>query len=487
MSYMDYWAYLNKATFFNATGRTLQDLLTRVFRRPAVTNVPAQLNLDEVYQDGRTFLRGLRDTTKEVLTANQYGILLDMPAVKQTTPQVQAIEYLAEQIISWSYGKDKSGKTVLTSVLLLEHVPDESALNIFEGLLKDRCRMLALDPVTGEYFQYEASAEYFNTMKLLPAETDEKKVYPTIRGQRLKYIPFYFFGIDHGATVPSKPLLLDIAHLNIAHYQDSATLTMARHYVGSPIYVAKYANPTLDPSVNVEEDDGFVLSSSYIWEMGPEDSAEILEFQGTGLSSLENARIELEEHMRILGASIVTSPKNSPARSGSSEVQESESHEATLLDVVESVSRTWEVVLGVICQWRGLSTSGIKVQLNKQFGSMVLGSRDLRAVDAALGRSLPPEALFFILMEGGWLPADMSQETYLKEVQKYIDAEQAANFPVPGGDGGPIIPIAGSVDTPPPVNPNAPRIAPPGTTPAAPQRGPRKTPAVKTPVVKRIP
>lgn len=417
MSDEDFLVYLYNASFFNATGRTIQDLMSRAFRRPPVVVCPDQVKPDKLAQDGRSFRRLSRDITKEVLIVNRVGYLLDMPKSRLTSPEPFLVQYAAEDILSWSF--DRRG---LRGILVRENVrkttddpiraTDQS--NIFGGETNERCRLLALDD-NDEYYQYEGPISEFEKMKEVPLVG---RTYVDIREKKLKYIPFFLFSSEGDETPPARPLLLDIAHINLGHYRDNARLAHARHFVGSPIYVAKYGEgpSTVDDD---DDDETLILSSDRLWEMGKEDDAKILQFNGNGLETLENALDEKEQQMRVLGARLLMQSRKTAARSSGSDDMEADSHEASLQDVIESVSRGLEAILKVVAEWKNASGT-IKVQLNRQFSAKRLGPRELRAVDAAMGRSIPISAVYYIMQESGWIGEDMSLEEYEKEVEDYL-------------------------------------------------------------------
>lgn len=413
MNSVDYDFYLSQASYFNALARTKQDLMTRVFRRPATLMCPTQLVPDKLAKDGRGFRRLFRDITDEVLTVNRIGLLLDIPDEEKVNPDPFLVEYKSEDILNYDEGTEGP-----TMVLLSETIPKANRKSLFSAEMDKRCRLLALDE-DGYYFQLTGTPESFSKMKVYPLIG---RKYVEIRGRRLKYIPFFVFSRKGDTLKPEKPLMLDIGHTNIFHYRASARLNMARHYVASPIYVAKYKDgPTNGGTTSDEngEEDGLVIASEFIWEMGADDDADILQMDGNGLETLENALSEYEDQMKALGARLTGQSSRTAARSTSSDEDDKDSNEATLLDVVDAISRTGESLLRTVAEWRGLPKAEILFQLNRQFFARRLGARDLRAIDQAMGRSMPPSAIYAILSEGGWLEPDMTEDQFIDEINEY--------------------------------------------------------------------
>lgn len=175
----EYRDYLTKATFYNATRRTLDGLLGSVFRRPTTfENVPfiqnAPLPNESIFgfqfgessnatsttpkssqeddlsqttqplhlgvpstdpfalnpfamtQDGSSSETLIRRTVEEILTTGRYGHLVDIPQEPSTHPEPYVAEYMAEQVLGYTMSTIR-GRKVLTMVLLLEAIdPDPS-------------------------------------------------------------------------------------------------------------------------------------------------------------------------------------------------------------------------------------------------------------------------------------------------------------------------------------------------------------------------
>lgn len=413
MTPQDYAFYLSQAEFFNAVAPTKQDWLTRIFRRPISMQTPISIDPDTIARDGRSFRRLARDLTDEVLLVNRVGLLVDLPPFATSNPKPYVVQYPAESIIWWD-----ENATGVTGVLLAENRPANDRRSMFSSKTTIRCRYLGLDE-NGDYFQLEGTEEFFSTMQTPPLEG---RNYVEIRQKRLKYIPFYVFSAQGDKVQPGKPLMLDIGHKNIAHYKATARLNMARHYVASPIYVAKYADsrgtanfPGLDDG---EDADALVIASEFVWELGKDDDAKILQMNGNGLETLENALTEIEDQMRVLGARLTGQSKGTAARSAVTDESDKDSNESNLLDVVENVSRGLEAVLKTVADWRG-AQGLIRVQLNKQFFAKRLGAREISAIDRALGRSIPPSQVYDLMHENGWIDEDMTLDEFLDELEEY--------------------------------------------------------------------
>lgn len=416
---LDYKAYLERAVFFNATGRTRQTLLSSIFRRPGVERLPTELSGESVTRDGMSLKKVARWLAEEVISVSRAGCLIDLPEEESAVIQPFLSLYHAEHILSW-----QEERGVVKMVLLAERVLDtEVVTNMFNPTGKWQIRLLALDN-NGEYFQLTGSPETFSSMTAYP---EAGRVYPEVKGRRLKSIPFQFFGALKNTVGPEKPVLLDIADINLAHYRQYAVLETARAFVGSPIYVT-YTDGESDDS-----DEPLIVSSRMVWELNSNDKAEILEFKGSGLSSLENGLDEKEEQMRVLGARLVGQRKNAAARSSTSDENATAGDDATLLDIVQSVGEGLTNIMKIIAGWKRLSPAkinSIMISLNRHFTAPAIGARELRAIDASLNHSLRPEDIFYLLKEAGLIAEDQDKDDYIAYIEKIRQEAIEAKKPV---------------------------------------------------------
>lgn len=407
-----YEADLKRTVFFNATARTRQALLSSIFRRPGVVRLPNGINAESVTRNGMSVRKVARWLAEEVITVTRAGGLVDLPAEESYVPEPFLCLYPAEHILSWSVDRG-----VLRMVLLAERIADESVTaNMFNVRGKWSIRMLALDE-NGEYYQLTGTPQTFSNMMKPPVAG---RIYPEVYGKRLTSIPFQFFGAVKNDEQPEKPLMLDIADMNLAHYISYSNLERARAFVGSPIYT------TFTDGKAADNDDPLIVSPEIVWEFGTSEKAEILEFRGTSMSSLENGLEEKEEQMRILGARLMSQRKNAAARSSESDSQGTNSDDATLGDVVDSVSSGLQNLLTIMADWKRLRKSEVEILLNKHFNAPNIGARELRAIDACLNRSLRPEDIFTLLQESGMIAEDQNKEEYVSWIEKLREQQEAA-------------------------------------------------------------
>jgi len=238
-----YESYLQRARFYNVTGRTLDGLLGMVFRRDASVDLPTHLAAYEGDLDGNgtTLEQQARRVLSLVLKHGTCGLMADFPALGDgeaaTLADIQSglirprvFEVPAKAITNYR-SITVGGQSMLGMIVIRETaVIDDDG---FESMIEPRWRELRLtqqgvtvtvwrkkDKVTGngDDFEIVTGPEFINDWS----------------GRPMDRIPFVFAGAINNDSEPDKPPLLDIANLNIGHYINSAEYEESCHLVGQP-------------------------------------------------------------------------------------------------------------------------------------------------------------------------------------------------------------------------------------------------------------
>ena len=99
-----YTDYLQRALFYNATGRTIQGLAGGIFQKaPSVEAFNALEDTKDITLTGEPLEMFALKTTKEYLTTGRYGILVDMSSEEAVSPRPYWCGYDAESIINWRF------------------------------------------------------------------------------------------------------------------------------------------------------------------------------------------------------------------------------------------------------------------------------------------------------------------------------------------------------------------------------------------------
>lgn len=239
-----YTNYINRAVFYNVTGRTLAGLVGQVFGRETVTEFPPELALLEtdVAGAGVSIEQQAKKVLENVLSLGRAGLLADFPKTETivTKEQEQSGElrpiikaYRPENIINWRT-KRVGAKVMLSLVVLVETVDVED--DGFEVTTATAYRVLRLNEA-GEYTVQVYIEDNTNGVITMSPETEEPIVPTKADGSTFDFIPFQFVGPENNdANIDAAPLY-SLSNLNIAHYRNSADFEDSCFVAGQPTAV----------------------------------------------------------------------------------------------------------------------------------------------------------------------------------------------------------------------------------------------------------
>ena len=390
----EYRAYKMRALWNGFPERTTRGL-----------NVPARIeqHLQDITLTGVDFETFAKNVLLETLLMGRFGVLTDMPvnpedvrgellvnenlAEDPTQVRPYHVGYMAEQIINWRTVR-RQGDTIL-SMVVLQEMFETMGKNEFEFDEEVQFRVLFLDE-TGFYAQSV-------WRKIESAGAGDKfqevqRFEPRIRGQRIDYIPFCFYGPETVTPDVQKSPVIDLTDVAYSWYRSSADLEHGRHFT---------ALPTPWVTGVSRKDVTLKIGSSTAWVLENKDAkVGMLEFSGQGLGALERA---LEEKVRLaatLGARLLEQrPKGVEA---AETLRLRQVGEESLL---QSVAGTVGAGLTKNLQWHadfmGIEQGNISTQINKDFQSLRLKADDLRILmELVLGELISWETFYDQLERG---------------------------------------------------------------------------------------
>jgi hypothetical protein len=238
-------------------------------------------------------------------------------------------------------------------------------------------------------------------------ETDSKEwalaveIFPTSQNERLRYIPFTIVG----GTEVRKPLLLDLADVNIAHYRTDADYSHALHMAALPTpWAAGFRLPEGAGALRIGSGTAWVTDDSNA-------KAGFLEFTGQGLEPLRNRLLDLEKQMSVLGARSLQGEKATNETATGAELR-SAGERGTLAGVAADVSDGIRQCLDWMAAWVG-GGLGAQFSLNRDYGLHRMDAQMLAQLVAAYqSGAMPVSVLFSNLKRGDIVPSDMDEKTY---------------------------------------------------------------------------
>lgn len=412
---MQYEAFKNRSIFTNYTAQIKDCLHGMIESRPAKIEVPQNMKggsfLDNVDYQGNSADQFFSDSLDDVLTTGFGGILVDLPAVNPNMSKAEAEKrkirpylsyYKAESIINWKF-KVINGIKKLSLVVLKEDV--DKAEDPFSHVTEKQFRVLSLDKdglYTIQIYSYQKNdmgEEKIEPGKVLPF---------TINGERIDFIPFVMLPF----TEPVKPILYDIAKLNIHHYQVTADYQNGAHLTSRPTGYFTGHEPEVDQKT--KEPIPVYVGTDVFWQL-PEKDAKVgvCSFSGEGIEHLEHALSRDESQIIMLASHIIAAEKKTAENKDAMKIRKS-GEDAKLATYAKYMSYRFTQVLQVVSQWLGNSDEEVSVQLNNDFSALSFDANAVNSIANIFSQGkLPLRCLYYLLQSSGYLEPDMSYEDFV--------------------------------------------------------------------------
>lgn len=359
-----YDARLATATLFPAFGRTLGVMTGKPFSKQITLgdDVPPKIKAwcDDVDLQGNNLHTFAASVMDEVLGYGLAGVLVDHPKVEGARtladeraigarPYMVAIKH--NQILGWK-AERRSGATVLTQLRLAEtkEVPDGE----FGTKHEPRVRVL----VPGAWAVYMPGAK-----------AEDEWVIEEDGATTLNAIPFVpFYGKKRGFMDGVSPLL-DLAHLNVKHWQKQSDVDTIGHVVCVPILVCEGV------------DDNFALAIGASTAMKTPQGSKVyyVEHEGKATEFAMSLLEGLEDQMVQTGAELLV--QRPGQRTATESAGDQEANKCDLQRIAEGFEHSMDLALSFMGAWVGESNSG-HVNLYKDFAAATLTDASAQLVIA---------------------------------------------------------------------------------------------------------
>lgn len=399
----DYRAYMMRATFHNATRRTIESMLGMMFRKdPSIEGgetFPELLtNIDLNYTTLDAFTKKV---AREFVTVGRAVALVDYNASSLDTvtlAQAQAenrrayvVLYEAESLINWRV-EPINGSPTLTLAVLVEK---QQVINGFQSKEEIVYRVLSLEEgryISRIWTKPEGARDYIPTSETIPLRN----------GAPLPYIPLFVYGIDGQAYDPEEPPLLDLANINLSHYRTTADLEHGAHFTALPTAVIS--------GYQKQDGESFSIGSQSAWVFGdPAAKASYLEFTGSGLGSLEK-RLEVKEHQMAIQGARMLAPDKAVAETLGTEVIRRAGEISFLSAISIAISDLMTEIVNECLLWMGYQTDFI-MQINRDFMPAKMNPQELTAlVQAVQGGQISQQTFFEALQAGNMVRDSLTFE-----------------------------------------------------------------------------
>lgn len=356
----DYQYRLKTATLFPAFSRTVGVMAGKPFSKQVVLSDETPDRIRELAEnidgEGRSLHVFAADLMQEAISAGFGGILVDYTKTEgqaRTQADEKAmgarpywVHVKHEQILGWRTAK-VAGITTLVQLRIAE-VHEEA-----DGEFGVKCvnRVRVLEP--GLWRLYEEKSGGYT---LIEEGTTTLKVIPfvPIYGRRLGFMIGY-------------PPLLDLANLNVKHWQHQSTQDNS----------AEFARRRLLVFIGLDDVNDLTASSGQAIKLPVGGDAKII--QGSAESvTVGRAELDaLEDQMIQTGAELLT--KQPGDRTATEAANDAEANKSELQRIVETFEDSLDLALQYTAMWLGLPDGG-NVSLYKDFLSMSMSEASAQMV-----------------------------------------------------------------------------------------------------------
>jgi len=407
-----YKCRLETATLFPAFSRTTNVLAAKPLSKAIdVDGVPPEIEglFENVDGEGSTLHAFAGALMLGCLQYGLWGVLVDCPPAENVKTKADEAAagvrpyfavYKSAAILGWR----ATGK-VLTQLRLLEQVTEPDG--DFGEVSIDQVRVL-----TPGAWQVWRKAKRENGR-------DEWGLFGEGKTSISK-VPFvFFYGIRQGFGL-GKPPLLDLAYLNVEHWQSSSDQQTILHTARVPILFGRGFN---------EDDQIIVGASSLTKTTSATAELSFVEHTGAAIGAGRQSLVDLEDRMRQTGAELlVQQPMQTTA---TQTVSEGEGSRSILQRIVENFEESLEECIGLMGEWLGL-TFEVEVTLFKDFGATDLSDQSSNILLQAGDKDyVSPQTVFQGLQRRDIVPPDVKWEDEQKLIAANAKAKAARAPKIP--------------------------------------------------------
>lgn len=401
------------ATLFPAFARTVGVLTGKPFSKPISIgeDVPDRLAkwMEDVDTEGRNLHAFAADLCRDALGYGFCGILVDFPKETEglrTVADEQAagvrpyfVHVKHDAVLGWKAQKS-NGRLQLTQLRLLEHIEEEDGR--FGTKLVEQVRVL--EPGRWETWRKTKVASGEESWQL----HDEGDMKPV---GSIPFVPAYGLRLDHMVGYPP---MLELAHLNVEHWQSKSDQQTILNVARIPILFAR----------GLERDgDIQVGAGAIVRAYEPDADMKYVEHGGAAIEAGRLSILDLEDRMRQIGAELlVIKPGNT------TEVQTRSDNEPAMCDlqrIMQSIEDAIDLALSYMAEFAGEKTGG-HVTIFSDFGVATLAEASAQLLADMHGEgALSHETLLNELKRRGVLSADVDVDKEIAQATAEADAMQA--------------------------------------------------------------
>ena len=389
-------AYFSRGRFSNFTGRTHDSYLGLIGSKEAEVELPSGIDgMKDGCDGGKTTLHDFSlALASELLITARAGILSEPPntagSTLNETTLPKLVMYKAEQIFNPIMIDGE-----LVRVDLVEFYYNLNDSDEYE--LEEQTRRLQLNS-TGNYeaVVYRKGEVY-------------SRVEAMVDGRPLKYIPFQFAGAENNKANYDRPVMFDLAHQNIGHFQLDCEVRNNLHY-----HLNAVVNVFVSDADAFAENNpaGFTVGADGRNVFQTDERAELMQMEANGAGP--NQMKADEAIMIMLGAQVVQQDRTN--KTLGAEIIESNASMSQLKRISINTSTAITQALEWCAEFVGATPDDVEFKVNDKFVTDDMSIQDLVGMfNIVQGAGLPQSVLFNVARKAGF--TEKENEELLQEIE----------------------------------------------------------------------
>lgn len=369
---------LSKAVLYPAYSHTVETLTGKPFSKPITydKSVPERLKAwckNDVDLQGRNLDTFAADVFQEALALGLSGILVDFPKVDAGVVRTQADEQAAgvrpymvqihpTQILGWR-ATQKDGIWTFHMLRFMEHITEDDGE--FGEKVIEQVRVLT--PGAWATFRKDDKENW------VPYENGITTV------KKIPFVPVY--GKRIGFML-SKPPMIELAYMNVEHYQSSSDQQTILHVARVPILTATGAG----------EDFTLEIGTANAVNLKAGAALAYVEHSGAAIGAGKESITALEERMRQAGAELLVLPGGN--MTATQVGTENAVNMCALQRIVQSTEDALDLALQFMAEWVGEAEGG-NVTIFNDFAANSLAEASMQVLVSMAGAGrLSDQTLF---------------------------------------------------------------------------------------------
>lgn len=361
-----YTARLHTATLFPAYKRTVTVMAGKPFAKELTLSddTPASIKTwaNDIDRQGVSLHSFAAEMFHETVGYGLAGVLVDFPTmipVKQgrTVAQVEAsgarpyfVRVMHGQILGWR-AEVAGGQMRLTQLRLMETAEEP------DGPYGLACikQVRVLFPGGWQLWREPADKKQKDWVLFAQGRTTLTEI---------PFVPFY--GHREGFMC-GKPALLDLAYLNVKHWQSQSDQDTILHVARVPILAM----------IGAEDETALTVGASSAVKLPVGSDLKFVEHSGAAIDAGAKSLIDLQDQMIETGAELLT--KRPGQRTATEDMNDAEGNKCDLQRMAEGFEDSLDQALQFMADFASLPTGG-KVSLFKDYGAATLSDASAQLI-----------------------------------------------------------------------------------------------------------